>query len=607
MDSDPSDKILKELQSKGVLNASGFVVPCRFEYSRDVFLGLDDNTLSISALRPDGSLSVQQFGGSSVLKITRPTIQTDSFSFVAVVGESLWHFDNIAEHSSSRVRQGLERLLGRKLEEGILSSEAETLETSAFKKIEEEKPEMEPRDDPSSSSESSIPARPESSQSENRFQTADSGNTDVPPADEQALKPEREDAESDADDEEDEDDPWYATVQGPAIDMYFHTKEDSSEVSSGKTGPCSGKADETRKTVHTDSPGRPREVGSLKRLIVKWRKELELNPESIKPYRELCRIYIQSGDTERAYWHSAVLTHFGVAEPVERDFYEKHRPNRPKYVPPCIDQSVWMEAATPLETDQWTRNLFALLARPLTIRMGKTLRSYGLKMKDRCDVGNEKLLVAKIFSNLREAMGFVALDLFLNPDADFGLLVANVVEKKRWSPLFVAGSRILTGRNEEEITFLLARDMAFLRPEHITFLLLPKLSQQTFLMTAAMKLVKPNLVDPSPNPERDDLVKMLAAELTQREFSGLESLVEQMVVEKINVDLSRWAQQTMAACNRAGLLYCQDLAAAVKVSSMAPLVPSTPEETASLMRDLVLFSISPQHFQARKKLKIQIE
>ena len=419
--------------------------------------------------------------------------------------------------------------------------------------------------------------------------------------------------EEEEEEEDDDDTPWYATVKGPAKSTYFRerNKDVKSPGSAEEQAEAAQAEDEGVEEVvddrETPKAGKPREVGSLNRLVVRWRKEMAKNLDSIKPYRELCRIYMQSGDVERAFWHAAVLTHFGVSEPVEKEFYESHRPRYPKYIGRYDDQSVWMAGVTPKELPTWPQRLFATLARALTLHMGKTLRSYGLKKKDRCDVEKEKLLLANIFSRLRDAMGYHSVDLFLSPESEFDVLVANVVEKKRWSPLLVAGKHILSGRTEEEITFLLARDMAYLRPEHITCLLLPDRVQQTFLMTAALKLVRPNLVEPGPVPERDRITKLLREELLPEEIQTLEELVEELVVDKVDVDLAEWARWTRLACNRAGLLFCQDLATAARLTAAAPIGAVNTEDTAARLRELVLYAISPQHFETRKQLRIPIE
>jgi len=648
MPSDSPEQILADLQKRGVLDSNGILVACRLEFRQRVFLGVDEKTMALVAVRPNGSLSIQSVTRESIHKISPNSIQTTTPSFIALVDESLWHFDEIPTQAADDLKNALEKLLGVKLQEEVLKKSQVAKKDSEGKTKPPVHGDTQHQDysptetappgqaDPTLSSAElsneevkSLEIVKEQGQSDlrNVSDTIETGNeTDiaspaqdysrqVPKSSDESL---HETEEDETEEDDDPDEPWYATVQGPAIDMYFHDKKSKEDIETEQTTELQSNSNIAPKSSPSHpapssessqkrKDGKPREVGSLKRLIVRWRKELFQNPGSIKPYRELCRIFMQSGDKERAYWHSAVLSHFGVAEKVERDFYEQHRPKYPKYIGPSADHSVWMEAIRLEEIDNWPKTLFSILARPLTLQMGKTLRSYGLKRKDRCDVKNAKLLLANIFSRLREAMGFPGVDLFLNPEADFEILLANVVEKKRWSPLFVAGKRILTGRTEEEITFLLARDMACLHPENIVCLLLPERAQQTFLMTAVMKLVKPNLVGSSSVPERDKMAKMLSSELEPNEKSALEKLVDEMVMNKIEVNLSEWAGLTRMAADRAGLLFCQDLATAVRLSSVSPMVPSSPEETEARIRNLVLYSISPQHFQAREKLRIKIE
>jgi hypothetical protein len=344
---------------------------------------------------------------------------------------------------------------------------------------------------------------------------------------------------------------------------------------------------------------------ALEKTIDRWRSELAHHPESVRPYRELCRVFHQMEDIERAFWHAAVLTHFGVAEPVEIELYERYRRAAPMPIERPELQTEWFSAVVPLSQDPWPSAFFSNLARPVALHTGRSLRSYGLRKRDRCDLENEKLLVARTFSRVRTAMGYDQVELYVDKEADFELLVANVVERTRWSPVCVAGARALVDKTQQELTFQLARDLCFLRPEHLVCLLLPEISKQTFLMMAAMRLVRPSLVSSDDESVVSSYIEMLDKLLYDRERDAIERLVEDMIQRAVAVDLEEWNRAVSTACDRAGLLFCQDLSAAtlVAASSPPPVLGITPEER---LKELLVFAVSPLHFEARRRLGIQI-
>jgi hypothetical protein len=69
--------------------------------------------------------------------------------------------------------------------------------------------------------------------------------------------------------------------------------------------------------------------------------------------------------------------------------------------------------------------------------------------------------------------------------------------------------------------------------------------------------------------------------------------------------LSRWRDAVDAAARRAGLLVCGELAAAAHMVESEPVLPDGPRPRDKV-RDLVVFSVSPGYFAARKKLGVSV-
>ncbi len=379
------------------------------------------------------------------------------------------------------------------------------------------------------------------------------------------------------------DQPWYATVTGPAVQAFF---TGGAESMSANQGAGAGPASEQEQEAH-------------------WKGVLKEHPDQVEPYRRLFRLYYNGGDIEKAFWQAAVLSHFGVAEPIEKEVVQKYRAKKPIRPARTIDQGMWSEMLAHPSEDPWPSQFFAVLARPLALMLGRSLRSYSLKPKDRIDVAESDLLVARVFRVVQEALKLPHLDFYLAPDAGFELAVADVVEKGRWLPSCVAGGGLLSQRSETEVTFILGRDLTYMMPQYMAGLLLPSVARQTMFMLAATKLVRPGLVDSEDMDAINEQARALDRLVTDEERGKLELLVDQMVEDKVSVNLDRWNRSIQFTSHRVGLVLCQDLPTAVRLALTDPVRPATasPEDRIT---ELVRFAVDDHHVRTRRILGLAI-
>jgi hypothetical protein len=682
----PQD-IQKALVAKLDMASDTSVWPCRLNFEQRVHLAVDDETLVLAAVRPDGGLSLQRIAPQSILDITASTVSAGALSLSVLLADRLWRLDQFAPKHQQALIARLSRLTDRDLSHLLTASQstkpAAPSDNSAStalpgdvaiagddRRIADPAPSLDtdaqatpafaaPSDSPPFPDRAAAARAPDEPQAANLQATLSAAQAEDDETDPEAA------AETE-DDEEDyeEGSPWYATVKGPAIQTYFHEETESkpdsaagpqhepepptapkpaaagspaappahgsatvdttppvcAETQAPTTAPA-GKTDDAatepaeKNTVSTaataaselSGPGVAAGSVTLDETIAHWRSQIAREPLAVQPYRELCRIFHAQDDDERAFWHAAVLTHFGVAEPVEREIYTQHRifaplvPKRPQ------SQSEWYMALVSPNQDPWPAAFYAVLARPVALHTGRSLRSYGLKRKERCDLQKTKLLLAKVFAKVRTAMGYDTVDLYIDKNAEFELLVANVVERGgRWSPVCVAGASALHDKSEFELTFSLARDLCFLRPEHLLSLLMPDPVDQTFLTMAAMQLVRPKLVNPDDDKTVSAHTKMLDNRLNTQERAILEKLVEDMISRQVPIEPENWSRLAHAACDRAGLLFSQDLATAADIVARTSNMTAftSPEQR---LKGLLTFAVSPQHFEARRRLGITLD
>jgi len=558
-----SDNQQREIAGLMGLGGDALVVPCRVNFIQSGFVALSEAVLKLAAMRPDGSLSGRTLDKGQGVVV-----------FPSAFGDAATALNLVAEGELLRL-DGLDRDMLQ-----ALVSRMETVEGYRVmrRRAWDAQPEAgEPDQD------GAAPILEQAGEAE-AGPGLDAGAvdqlTEAPAVFE--MSPTTEEGGDAV--------PWYASVQGPAVGAFFPGQEDAGK---GGTAPASQEGvGAEAKQPETDGVGY-------------WRGRLASSPEAVKPYRQLFDLFYEQQDMERAFWHAAVLTHFQVARPLEQEVFDRYRCSTPIRPTRTIDSAMWAEMLQDPLQQPWPSEFFRVLARPLVIMSGRSLRSYGLKRKDRCDTHDSQILVARVFERVVETLGLEGVELYLASEAGFELAVANVVHKGHWVPCCVAGSGLLSGRSEMELTFILSRDLTYLRPEYSVGLVVPELDRQTQIMLAATRLVRPSLVTSDNMESVDALAKSLSKALTKDELAQVEDLVNRMVDQQVAVRLGQWNQSVQFTSHRIGLLSCQDLGTAAKLALMDPLRAggATPEDR---IRHLLRFAVDESHFRARSILGLDI-
>jgi hypothetical protein len=131
-------------------------------------------------------------------------------------------------------------------------------------------------------------------------------------------------------------------------------------------------------------------------------------------------------------------------------------------------------------------------------------------------------------------------------------------------PSTVIGAEVMSGKNVQELAFLVARHLAYYRPEHYPLVFFPTLTDLTALFLAAVKLALPEVPVPTQAAAAAaKLRKELEKHSTAAMKVELASAVEELNVRGGKVDLAAWIRSVELTATRAGLLLCGDLAVAM--------------------------------------------
>lgn len=153
-----------------------------------------------------------------------------------------------------------------------------------------------------------------------------------------------------------------------------------------------------------------------------------------------------------------------------------------------------------------------------------------------------------------------------------------------------------------QLKFMIARAVAFTRPEN---LLATTLSAKQ-LHTLLQALVE--VASPSPSPPPEDvaqLSKKLKRQIPRKKRDRLLQLADEYRAHAQDQSILQWFEGIEHTCNRAGLIHSGELEAAVQVLRNARvLTPSGSPRT--LIREMIFYSISQQHFELRRALEANI-
>jgi hypothetical protein len=147
---------------------------------------------------------------------------------------------------------------------------------------------------------------------------------------------------------------------------------------------------------------------------------------------------------------------------------------------------------------------------------------------------------------------------------------------------------------------VVGRTLAQMRPDHLVLspAVVPTAAELPAIVHAAFKLVQPNA--PVPNPELSrPYLNLFERMLPPQALEPLSSLGPWLTDNWRSLDLEVWRTSAEHTANRAGLLFCGDLGAAVRVLHATRGAAAGPE-----VLDLMRWSVSEGHLGLRELLGI---
>lgn len=329
---------------------------------------------------------------------------------------------------------------------------------------------------------------------------------------------------------------------------------------------------------------------------------VDAEPDNPEVYRAMGRACLEAGRIDEAWCVSRALVLRKQATRDEEEFYRRHQQHERRKAKGVLDDEAWGLLRDD-EEDRVVSAIFAIIWEgPVALRAGPA-KSFQLQPKERINVEDGTRAIGKIFQNAARVLNAPLPHVYAQPDRPGRLLLASCTEHGTLVPTVIVARDLMAGYRDTEIAFSVASALAFLRPAWYLRFALPTVAELEAALIAAVRLVRADVTVP---PELVPVTEAFSAEiqkrLTHQAIEALHGLVARLGERP---SLRRWRDGVDTAARRAGLLVCGELEAAMRMVSSEPVLPDGPS-ARDKVRDLVVFSVSPGYFSARRHLGVSI-
>jgi hypothetical protein len=314
------------------------------------------------------------------------------------------------------------------------------------------------------------------------------------------------------------------------------------------------------------------------------------------------RACLEAGRLDEAWCVSRALVFRNQANADEAGFYRRYQEHERRKAKGVLDEDAWAQLRDGHE-DTVVSAIFALVWEgPVALRAGPA-KSFQLRTKDRLKVEDGSRAIGKIFQNAARVLNAPLPHVYVQPERSGRLLLANCVEAGALAPTIIVGRDLMTGYRDTEIAFSVASTLALLRPAWYLRLAMATVAELEAALIAAVELMRGKLAVP---PQLAPAVDAFVAEMQKRVSPAAREMLHGLVARLGDrPNLRRWRDAVDVAARRAALLVCGELDAAARMVSTEPARPDGPRPKDKI-RDLVVFSVSPAYFAARRRLGVSV-
>ncbi len=327
-------------------------------------------------------------------------------------------------------------------------------------------------------------------------------------------------------------------------------------------------------------------------------------PERVELYRALSDLYWEAEDTDKAFCLAQALVFLGAATDREKELFDKYRPQKFTVAKRRLTEELWQKSIIHDREDRHLNAIFSSLVASIAATTAQPPSAFKLPGR-RADTQTDSHTAARMFGYAANILGLDPVpNVYITPDSEDPLRVANTAEKGKLHPSVLMGSPLLSQDAEDEIAFDVGKKLAYFRPErYVTYALqtLPKI--ETAFRAA---LVASGQGDSEGVPETAQMAGHLKKTVPTAVLEQVAAVARKMGDRKSNGAVAHWRSATDLTANRVGLILCNDFETAARhIATEAPGISTIGAKDR--LRDLLAYSVSDQYFQVRRHLGLAIQ
>ena len=342
---------------------------------------------------------------------------------------------------------------------------------------------------------------------------------------------------------------------------------------------------------------------------VKLLRHAQSAAERVRELRALRRLYLSTGQYDRAWCVGAALVATRGADAEEMAFHQRYRVEG--FIRPLapLTEEQWQRHVFHSDEDRRASQLFAGVSQAVALVRAKERKEWGLRPKDRQDPAQDKTLFSRVVRYATSVLGLPRPDLYLLPDVAGAIDMANVRDQYLLVPTWVVGSSLLSGRSEKDLACVIGKKLALMRPDHFILSphVVPTTAELRVVLVAVLRVLRQDVpIEAASEPAVARYVELLQRAVHPQAIEQIGAVLPRLMADPAALDLHRWANAVDLTANRAALLVSNDLELVVRYVEGEPVTPGG-LSPAQKTEDLIRWAASEEYFGLREHLGQNID
>jgi Chlamydia polymorphic membrane protein (Chlamydia_PMP) repeat len=340
------------------------------------------------------------------------------------------------------------------------------------------------------------------------------------------------------------------------------------------------------------------------KAIQKYHYLLDYNPYMEKALYKLYELYLKTEQFDKAWCISSGLHKICDIKPDILSFYNQNKVENFQLNERFVSE-VWNELIIPTDEDIYLRHFYSSIIESISYYKGNSYKEWNLNYSEREQPGENSPTFTNIFFFVMEILDIASPELYLFPEKDGNMQHSIIIKNNRIIPFVVVGQKLLKDKSTKELSFIIGRELSYLRPEHHLLKLVSTVEELLGLTLATMEICNVKLPRHFNFPDYTEYVKLLDNIIEPQSRQFLTEIAASLKNIEYIPSIENYIKHVEIASHRTGFVITNDLKSAFSVIEMETEKPIglTNEEKK---RELFRYATSELYFKARKKLGISI-